>query len=183
MTEERRPPLDPSLSAAELRRWYWTRAELATLARLLGVSAGGAKLELADRLAATLDGRPPAPPAARRPAAAAALPEPVTRATRLPPGQRCTEQLRRCLRAEIGPAFRFDRPMREFVAAADGHTVGEAVEHWHRTRAEAARPTEIPAQFELNRFLRSWRQSHPDRSHAEALAAWREHRHRPRPTG
>ena len=180
MTEERRPELSPDLPAAELGRWYWTRAELAAFARQLRVPATGAKLELADRLAAILDGRPPAPAPPRRPAAAGALPEPVTRATLLPPGQRCTEQLRRVLRAEIGPAFHFDRAMREFVAAADGHSVGDAIAHWHRTRAEAARPADIPAQFELNRFLRDWRRDHPGRTRAEALAAWREHRGRPR---
>lgn len=182
MTDVRRPALSPSLSAAELRRWYWTRAELASLARLLGMSTAGAKLDLADRLADTLDGRPPGPPA-RRPPAAATLPEPVTTATRLPAGQRCTEQLRRCLRAEIGPGFRFDRPMRVFIAAADGHTVGDAIAHWHHTRAAAAHPTDIPAQFELNRFLRDWRQEHPGCSHADALAAWHDHRSRPRPSG
>ena len=173
-----RPPLDGSLSGAELRRWYWTRAELAALARRLGVPAGGGKLELTDRLAAALDGLPLPPPAAARPPAAAALPEPLTPRTVLPAGQRCTEQLRRYLRAEIGPAFRFDAAMRAFVAGGAGRTLAELVEHWHRTRAEGL--TEIAPQFELNRFLREWRAAHPGGTHPEALAAWRDHRARPR---
>ena len=172
--------MDDVRTGAELRRWYWTRAELAALARRLGVPAGGGKLELTDRLVAALDGVPLPPPSPARPRAAAALPEPLTRQTVLPAGQRCTEQLRRFLRAEIGPAFRFDGAMRAFVADGAGRTIGELVEHWHRTRATDGVPTEIAPQFELNRFLRRWRAANPDGTHAEALVAWKEHRSRPR---
>ena len=190
---EQRPVLCAELPDTELRRWYWTHAELARFARGIGVSAAGGKLELVDRLAASLDGRPPAPAAARRPPAAGPLPEPITRATVLPAGQRCTEQLRRFLRTEIGPSFRFDGAMRTFIAADSptasttdptaggaGRTVGDVIEHWHRSRADAAAPSEIEPQFELNRFLRDWRRTHAGGGRAEALAAWQEHRARPR---
>jgi hypothetical protein len=56
-----RPPLTPALSGAELRRWYWTLAELTALARTLGVPRGGGKPALTDRLAAALDGAPWSP--------------------------------------------------------------------------------------------------------------------------
>ncbi|MPR00541.1 hypothetical protein GB931_21965 [Modestobacter sp. I12A-02628] len=170
---ESRPPLTPALSGAELRRWYWLRAELAPLARTLGVPGGGGKQELTDRLAAALDGRPVAP-APRRGVGAARLPEPLTEATVLPAGQRCTQQLRAWFTAQVGPAFRFDGPMREFVAGGAGRTLGDALEHWHTTRA---RPRgEIGEQFELNRFVRAWHLQHPDGARADALAAWRAHR-------
>jgi len=170
---ETRPPLTPALSGAELRRWYWLREELAAFARTLGVSAGGGKQELTDRLAAHLDGRPVAPPPRRTPAAAP-LPEPLSASTVLPIGQRCTQQLREWFTAEIGPAFRFDGPMREFVGGAAGRTLGDAVDHWHGTRS---RPRgEIGEQFELNRFVRAWHLQHPDGARADALAAWRAHR-------
>ena len=174
-----RPSLDGDLPGVELRRWYWTRAELVGLARQLGVSAGGGKIELTDRLVAALDGLPPPPPAARRPAAAGALPEPLTARTVLPAGQRCTEQLRRFLRSEVGPAFRFDAAMRAFVADGAGRTIGEMIERWHSSRADGT-STQIAPQFELNRFLRQWRAANPGRTHAEALTAWRAHRDLPR---
>ena len=170
---ETRPPLTPGLSGAELRRWYWLREELAAFARALGVPAGGGKRELTDRLAAHLDGQPVAPAAQRAPAAAP-LAGPLSVSTALPAGQRCTQQLREWFTGEIGPAFRFDGPMREFVGGSAGRTLGDAVEHRHHTRSQLRR--EIGEQFELNRFVRAWHREHPDGARADALAAWRVHR-------
>ncbi|MEU7555004.1 hypothetical protein AB0B01_22130 [Streptomyces sp. NPDC044571] len=70
--------------------------------------------------------------------------------------------------------------MRDYVAGHAGHTLAEAVAHWHDTRGRAAEPPEIGAQFELNRFLRDWHTRHPDGTRREALAAWQVHRARPR---
>lgn len=181
---EHRPPLTATLSGAELLRWYWLTEELRPFARQLGVHSGGGKQELTARIAAALDGRSVPPPATRRPPAAPALAEPLTPATRIPDGQRCTQQLRRYFRHAVGPGFRFDAAIRDFLAAGEGRTLADAVEHWHRTRS--APPRAIGTQFELNRFVRGWHADHPDGLHAEALEAWRTHRAQPvdgRPLG
>ncbi|WP_030773650.1 MULTISPECIES: DUF6434 domain-containing protein [unclassified Streptomyces] len=181
-SEESRPALTPALTGAELLRWYWTSAELTLLAREMGLPTGGGKVALTARLAAALDGLPaptaPAAPAPRR--AGGRLAAPVTGATVIPPGQNCSQVLRAYFVREIGPGFHFDAFMRDYIARHAGHTLAEAVAHWHATRARAAEPQEIGAQFELNRFLRAWHARHPDGSRAQALAAWRAHRARPR---
>ncbi|MFD8632507.1 DUF6434 domain-containing protein [Streptomyces sp. NPDC059533] len=196
--EESRPALTSRLTGAELLRWYWTLAELSALAREMGLSAGGGKVAVTDRLAAALDGLPapakapatapttgpatapaaPARPAARR--TARQLAAPVDGATVIPPGQRCSQVLREYFTREIGPGFHFDAFMREYVARHAGHTLAEAVAHWHATRARAAEPQEVAAQFEFNRFLRAWHADHPGGTRAEALDAWKAHRARPR---
>lgn len=178
-----RPPLDARLSGAELRRWYWLRSELAGLARALGISTAGGKAELTVRLAAALDGEPPGPSAPTRRTAAAQLTGPLGDATVIPPGQRCSQALRDYFVDRVGPGFRFDAPMREFIAAGAGRTLAEAVAHWWSSRAEA--PRVIGPQFELNRFTRSWAAAHPSGSQAELRAAWQQHRSLPieaRPT-
>ena len=173
--DEQRPTPSPALSGAELRRWYWTKAELLDLARALGVPTHGLKAELSERLAAALDGAPPPPTAPpRRTGGGPGLAGPLTPQTLVPEGQRCTQPLRAFFVERVGPGFRFDGPMREWVASAAGRPLAEGVEHWHRTRDRP--PGEIGAQFELNRFLRAWHAEHPDRSRSEALAAWRRHR-------
>ncbi len=173
-----RPPLSAALTGAELRRWYWTLQELTALARELGVRRGGGKRDLTERLAAALDGAP-APPPARPPAPGRQLVSPLTNATVIPAGQRCSQVLREHFRQEIGPAFTFDAVMRTFIASGEGRTLGDAVAHWHATRDAAARPQPIGAQFELNAFLRRWRRDNPHRSRGDALAAWRHHRSLP----
>ncbi|MGW6705811.1 DUF6434 domain-containing protein [Streptomyces sp. NPDC054956] len=179
---EARPPLSPALTGAELARWYWTLAELSALARQMGLSAGGGKVAVTARIVAALDGAPaPAAPAARR--AGRQLAAPVGADSVIPPGQRCSQVLRAYFTREIGPGFHFDAFMREYVAQGAGRTLGEAVAHWHATRARAARPQEIGTQFELNRFLRDWHARHPEGTRTEALAAWSAHRSRPRSAG
>jgi hypothetical protein len=176
-TPETRPPLTERLSADEFRRWYWLRTELGVFASSLGLGAGGAKTELADRIAAHLAGRSvPAPVRARR--RPGPLPGPLTSATVIPAGQPCTQQVRRWLLDGVGPSFRFDDAMRAFFASADGtRTLGDAVTHWHRTRDRSARP--IEPQFELNRFTRRWHLDHPNGPREELLDAWAGYRTRP----
>ncbi|MFF2567530.1 DUF6434 domain-containing protein [Streptomyces sp. NPDC058084] len=177
-----RPPLTPDLTGAELLRWYWTLAELTVLARTMGLSAGGGKAAVTERLAAALDGRPLPPAPARRRAAGAAgrLTAPVDATTVIPEGQRCSQVLRAWFQAELGPSFHFDAYMRAYIAENAGRTLADAARHWRETRDEAARPQEIGAQFELNRFLRDWHAAHPKGTRTEALTAWRAHRSRPR---
>ncbi len=177
MSSRARPALTERLSGAELRRWYWLRSELVVLARSLGVSAAGGKIELTDRLCAVLDGRPPKPPAPRR-TAGAQLSGPLDDQTVIPPGQRCSEHLRQFFLARVGPSFWFDAAMRGFIGARVGHTLGEAVQHWSATRTVDG-PPDIAPQFELNRFSRDWHRDHPGGTRRDLAAAWRAHRSLP----
>lgn len=159
-----------------LRRWYWLRSELAEIAQRVGVSPGGAKLELTERIAAHLGGRA-APPRVERSANRDALPSVLSGDTVIPPGQRCTQRLRAWMGERVGPSFSFDGPMRDAVGAG-GLTLDELVVRWHETRE---RPKdEVAPQFELNRFSRSWHDEHPGGTHAQMLEAWRVDRSRPR---
>ncbi|MGW7437012.1 DUF6434 domain-containing protein [Streptomyces sp. NPDC054849] len=179
---ESRPALTRALTGTELLRWYWTLAELSTLAREMGLSAGGGKAAVTARLAAALDGLA-APPGAASPAprrAGRGLAAPVDGTTVIPQGQRCSQVLREYFVREIGPRFHFDAFMREYIAQRAGHTLAEGVAHWYATRAQAAEPQEVGAQFEFNRFLRAWHARHPDGARSQALAAWQAHRARPR---
>ncbi|MFD0273537.1 DUF6434 domain-containing protein [Kitasatospora sp. NPDC127111] len=177
---ESRPPLTADLTGAELLRWYWTLDELTGLARTMGVARHGGKTALTARLAAALDGRPlPAAPA-RRPAGAQ-LAEPVDGDTVIPPGQRCSQVLRRYFVEAIGPGFHFDAFMRDFIARNPGRTLADAVAHWHATRPDAALPREIAEQFEFNRFTSAWHGRNPTGTRAQARAAWYAHRALPKP--
>ncbi|MCM3660714.1 SAP domain-containing protein [Georgenia satyanarayanai] len=171
--DETRPALTAVRSGAELRRWYWLRAELQDLAGALGLSRSGGKEELLQRLSAALDGEPVPAPARRRPAARQ-LTAPVGPRTVIPDGQRCSQVLRHFFTAEVGPAFRFDEHMREFIAQGEGRTLAEAVEHWHRTRE--VQTGKIGRQFEYNGFTRAWFAAHPGGTQPQCLEAWQRYR-------
>ena len=175
--DDERPPLTDRLSGAEFRRWYWLKDELAGFARSLGVRATGSKQVLTDRISAKLDGLPFTEPATRR-QGREQLTGPLTDATVIPAGQRCSQEVRAWLSERIGPDFHFDAAMREFFAGADGtQTLSGAVEHWHRTRDSTQKA--IGSQFEYNRFTRAWHTAIPRGSRDDLLAAWRLYGSRP----
>jgi hypothetical protein len=134
------------------------------------------KADLVARVVALLDGGP-APVITRRAPPPDPLPEPIGDTTVLPPGQRASRQLRTHLEHRIGPAFRVDRHMREFLLRQDGATVGDLVAHWDATRGAAPAPPD--AQFEFNRFSIAWHAAHPGGSVSDCRAAWRLHRSLP----
>lgn len=171
---EGRPKLDQATTEQEFRRWYWLRSELAAFARTLGVSPSGGKVELADRIAAVLGGRPPMP--SQRRTVGQQLSTPVDADTVIPVGQRSSQVLREFFQARIGDSFHFDATMRAFIATG-GATLGDAIQHWHATRHTP--PATISSQFELNRFTRAWFAQHPKGTHAELMAAWWVHRSLP----
>lgn len=171
-----RPEPDEVSDEATLRRWYWLRAELAQMAKHRGVSTSGGKTQLTDRLADHFAGRAHAP-AASSPARQDRLPPMLTAATRIEPGQRCTQRLREWCTAQVGSGFAFTGPVRAAVDRGDT-TLGEVVELWRATRH--ARTTQIGPQFELNRFARAWHADNPDGAHAAMLSAWHIHRNTPR---
>lgn len=165
------------MTGPEFRRWYWLKSELMSFARSLGVSASGSKAELTDRVAAALDGESARPPA-RSSRRSTQLGGPLSTATVIPEGQRCSQPLRAWFTEQVGPGFRFDAAMRDFIASSAGTaTLGDAVDHWHATRN--APPHEIGAQFEFNRFTRMWYRHHPGEPRAQLLVAWRRYRELP----
>ena len=56
----------------------------------------------------------------------------ITRATLITKSFRKTQKVRRFFRAECGDGFRFDVSFIDWLNAAVGRTMGEAVDEWHR---------------------------------------------------
>lgn len=178
MPETPRPPLSPEMGGAELLRWYWRKDELTGFARSLGIRSSGGKELLTRRIVAALDGQPFAEPARPRTGGAAQLSGPLSAATLIPRGQRCSQPVRAWFAAQVGASFRFDGEMRAFFANTDGtQTLRDALAHYRATRGQGANP--IDAQFEYNRFTRSWHEDHPGGSREELLRAWQQYRDRP----
>ena len=173
-----RPPLDPSMSSHEFVRWYWLKEELATFARSLSLRATGSKDAIAARVAAALAGEPAPNEDAPTRTSASQLTGSLSEATVIPPGQKCSQTLRAWFVEQVGAQFRFDGPMREFIASADGSaTLGDAVRVWYSTRDR--HPDEIAGQFELNRFTRYWHEENPDGSRQQLMLAWAAYRNTP----
>lgn len=170
-----RPPLTAGLTGAEFERWYWLKDELSEFARALGIRSGGSKQALTGRIAARLDGRAFEEPRTGHLVRGDQLLPPLTPDSLIPPGQPCSQSVRRWFEEQVGPAFRFDSSMRDFFRHADGtQMLGDALDYWNSTRGEG--PTSIDPQFEYNRFTRAWHIDNPEGSRAELLLAWTRYR-------
>lgn len=170
----RRPEPSSSLEPGDIDRWYWTQVELRQIARDLGVSTGGRKAELAARVKAALADEP-LPDSSGRPRTR--LEGELTRDTVIPDGVVLSRHLRDWFASELGPGFRADRHLREFLRDGAGRTLGEAADHYRATRDSP--PQEVESQFELNRFTRAWWRANPGGTRAQLLEAWRVYRETP----
>ena len=127
-----RPAATPNLTEDEFRRWYWTLAELRSLARTLGVSPSGRKAEVTERIAATLAGRsvPPTAPAST----GDRIEEPLGGVTLA----EAVEHWHRTLGAELpeqSESLEFNRFTKAWHRANPGGTAGESRQAWKRHRS------------------------------------------------
>lgn len=159
-------------------RWYWLKVELTDFARRLEISATGSKELLTQRIVAKLDDKPFMEPQRTSRAGGRQLNGPLTPATVIPVGQRCSQVVRTWFIEQVGASFGFDAEMRAFFASTDGtQTMQDALDHYLATRGQGAKP--IDAQFEYNRFTRAWHEANPAGDRDELLRAWRRYRERP----
>jgi len=67
---------------------------------------------------------------------------PLTRATPVTKHYRNTQNVRRFLRAQCGPDFKFDRSFMAWIKDGRPKTMGDVADEWKRRRRAAARPNQ-----------------------------------------
>jgi hypothetical protein len=167
-------------TAEDITGWYWTKTELAQIARRLGIPRSGSKAELTARLAAALEGPagdalPVSAPNRVRLPVSEQLRPPFELSQRIPVGQPLTRQLRMWLDAQAGHPIRVNRHMRAMMRDPGGRTLADLLSATMSPLNEAA----IGAQFERNRFWRLMAGTHPDWTRMEREKAWRDFRSLP----
>jgi SAP domain-containing new25/Domain of unknown function (DUF6434) len=165
-----RPRLHHDLAADEFVRWYWLKAELVEFCRSAKLPTVGVKLELASRVAAYLSGAAVTKPAIVR--RTGAMPQRFALATKIGEGWRCNPALGAFLREQCGPAFRFNKAMRDFIHTQHGQPLASAVQCYHESMSPDAPKREIAPQLEYNRHTREFYKQNPGATAAEVRAAW-----------
>lgn len=169
----RRPPLTPGLSAQAFVQHYWLLSELRAFCRAQELVATGSKQHLSAAVAHWLrTGERGVPPKASPRAPPAMPPRPWTPQTVLVPGMTCSQELRAWFEQRLGPAFRFNGVMRDFIHNHPGRTLEDAARAWLEARARKGPPTTPAPQFQFNRHMQAFHRSHPGASRRQALEAW-----------
>ena len=179
MPSEDRPAIKTVTDSAELRRWYWTRAELADAAAHHGLVRSGAKFDLLDRIAHFLETGEA--PARRRQSTTSRFDwhsAPLSPETEITDNYRNTQNVRRFFHAHLGPDFKFSIAFMDWMKANTGKTLADAIKaHGALTRAP------IKPHNQFNQYIRDILADNPGMPMDEVRRIWSLKRALPSKTG
>ncbi|MEP4194649.1 MAG: DUF6434 domain-containing protein [Aliishimia sp.] len=136
---EKRPNICDIESGAALKQWYWLKSELLDEVRRRGLRQAGGKFDLLDRLAHFLDTGEPDLPKVKSPPRTSKFDwhsEELRPETVLTDSYKNTQNVRRFFKAHAGEQFKFTIGFMDWIKANTGKTLGDAVDEYHRRKAE-----------------------------------------------
>ena len=175
---ETRPDIETIQSGAELRRWYWRKAELIEQARRLELKTTSGKFVILDRIAHFLDtgerhfpGDAKIKPASRfdwhR--------EPLNRQTEITDSYKNTQNVRRFFKAAVGDDFKFNIAFMEWMRSNAGKTLGDACDAYRAMKASEQQPgyrTTIKDHNQFNQYTRDFLDDNPDLGMDDVRRIW-----------
>ena len=173
-----RPDITSLTSGAELKRWYWLKAELLEEVRRRGLRQAGGKFDLLGRLAHHLDtGEADLPGPKTRPAKSKFdwHSEPLSPDTVISDSYKNTQNVRRFFTEHCGTGFKFNRLFLAWMKDNTGKTLAEAVTECTRLAHEAAQDghqSEIAHHNQFNQYTRDFLADNPEREKADVRRAW-----------
>lgn len=184
-----RPPIESFTNSAELRKWYWLKAELVAYAKDHGLRTTGGKFLLLDRIAHYLDSGEKQWPGDTRHKPASTFDwhsAPLTPETVITDSYKNSQNVRRFFKSQIGDAFKFNIAFMGWLRGNAGKTLADAVAAYHRLKAEEASPgfqSKIADHNQFNQYTRDFLADNPQLGMAEVRKFWALKRDRPSEDG
>lgn len=168
----KRPELTRALTPEEFQNTYFLKEELQAFAKSCGISAGGSKAELNERILQLLRGE----------SVQNSRKERVRRNVRedslsldsiIEENIVCSQRHRSFFQSVIGKRFSFNVEFQDWLKAHAGLTYQDAVDAWHMIQEQKKHTrTVIGSQFEYNTYIRAFFADNPGRSLQEAIQCW-----------
>ena len=176
MTDQHRPPIESIASSAELRRWYWLKADLVEHAGALGLPTSGGKFEILDRIAHFLDtGEVLRPQKSKESSDFDWHSAELTDATIITDSYRNSQNVRRYFRSRVGDGFKFNIEFMAWMKANVGRTLGDACAEYLAIRAREAAPgfqSKIADHNQFNQYTRDFMADNPSASIDDVRRFW-----------
>jgi hypothetical protein len=178
MTSEQRPDISNINASAELRRWYWTKAELTDECRRLGLKLAGGKFTLLDRIAHFHDTGERRFPGDRSQKVTSKFDwhsAPLAPDTVITDSYKNTQNARRFFTDQVGPQFRFNTAFMAWMKTSSGQTLADAVVEYRRLSEAAARPghqSKIADHNQFNQYTRDFLADNPELGMKEVRHFW-----------
>lgn len=176
MLDEQRPPINSINTSAELRRWYWLKAELVTYCREYRIPYSASKFELLDRIAYFLDtGDIPKTSHKKVTSSFDWKTEILTLDTVITDSYKSTQNVRRFMTEHVGKHFSFNIEFMRWMKTNIGRTLGDAIDYWQRLDGDKRSgdyEAEIPDHNQYNQYLRDFFNENPSLTMTEARICW-----------
>ena len=193
-TNERRPKAIQIKDAQEFKRWYWRKDELTALAKCHAIKSSGAKFDILDRIAHSLETGEKASPKDR------ALKtqhtplnskfdwhcEVLDENTIITDSYKNTQNVRRFFKIHCGEGFKFNIAFMEWMKANVGKTLREAVEEYNLQEQlikTSADKTNIKPHNQYNQYCRDFLADNPNLKMSHVRLAWAKKIELPSDTG
>ena len=164
-----------NFSAKSFRNEYHPKEELMEFCRKNGLQATGSKEELTERVARFLETGERI--VTKHDKAVAKGDVVLTVNSLIEPNFICSEKHRAFFKSQIGKSFSFNVAFQNWLKSNAGKTYQEAIEAYHKTRAEQKEhkknhDTKIGKQFEYNTYIRDFFADNKGRGLDEAIKCW-----------
>ena len=175
---ETRPNIETTHSSAELRRWYWTKAELTDECRRLGLKLAGGKFRLLDRIAHFHDTGEPIFPGDKTSKATSTFDwyaAPLFPETVITDNYRNTQNVRRFFKSAVGPVFKFNIAFMAWMKENTGKTLADATAAFQALSAQASAPdhqSKIADHNQFNQYTRDFMADNPQLGMNEVRYFW-----------
>lgn len=171
-----RPDIQTVQTATELKKWYWLKAELVSLARQFGVAYSCNKPELLSRLCHWLETGEKVAEHKRQVLSTFDWSKaPLSKDTVITDSYRNTQNMRRFMRKHAADHFAFSNEFMAWMKAAQGKTLQEAIEFWlaldRKKKLDGYREKPLP-QNQYNQFSRAISRAKPGISASEIRRIW-----------
>ena len=173
----KRPKLNKDIRIEDFRDFYWLKKELVSFCREVGISSGGGKIEITNRIIEYLKtGKVTKKPAIKK----AKLPKatkPITEETIIGIEYRSYKEKKEFLKSVIGKQFHFTIHILDYFKKNTGKkTYGDLIKEWHKERElkkDSNFVKEIAPQFEYNTYIRDFTKDNPNKTRKEAIKYWK----------
>lgn len=176
--EQQRPEIASVTDSAELRRWYWTKEELLSECRRLGLRMSGGKFQLLDRIAYFHDTGETGFHGDKTPDVTSKFDwhsATLTPGTIITDSYKNSQNVRRFFKAHVGDHFKFNIASMAWMKENVGKTLADAVEAIKSLEEEAKQPgfrSKIADHNQFNQYTRDFLADNPQMGMRDVRRFW-----------
>ena len=168
---DKRRNLDINLDENTFRNCYYLKEELVEFCKENGLSTGGSKAELTERIAIFLKtGEVCAQNTSSKKRASI---DSIDEESLIEDNFVCSQKHRTFFESKIGKSFSFNVRFQKWLKANAGKTYKDAIDAYKHIAEDKKNYKEpIDSQFEYNRYIRDFFEDNHDKSLKDAIACW-----------